>query len=258
MSVDQLASALVLAHREKRPAPRVDEVARLGLDEAYLVQSRVFERLWERGSRAVPSYKVSLVTREIQQLYGTDEPALGAVPPQHVVDSGSTLALDDLFCPILEPELVFVATRPLSAAAGVEEILDACLVAPGIEVPDSRYAGWYPLPDGTVTELVADGAFAGRIVCGEPVRVTDAAFLAGVEVSASFDGELFARGTGTQVMGNPVNAVAWLSRALAAQGRIVQAGSHIASGTFADPVVVRAGTFRADYEGIGSVEVSFA
>ncbi|GAA2592873.1 hypothetical protein GCM10010399_24390 [Dactylosporangium fulvum] len=179
------------------------EVARLGLEEACLVQSRVFERLWERDSRAVPSYKVSLVTRTIQELYGTDEPALGVVPPQHVVDSGSTLALDDLFRPVIEPELVFVATRPLSAAAGVEEILDACLVAPGFEVPDSRYAGWYPLPDGTVADLVADGAFAE-------------------------------------------------------QGRIVQAGSHIASGTFADPVVVRAGTFRADYEGIGSVEVSFA
>ncbi|MEV8511634.1 hypothetical protein [Dactylosporangium sp. NPDC051484] len=41
-------------------------------------------------------------------------------------------------------------------------------------------------------------------------------------------------------------------------GRTIQACSHIASGTFADPVLVRAGTFRADHQGIGSVEISFA
>ncbi|MEV8511635.1 hypothetical protein [Dactylosporangium sp. NPDC051484] len=64
------------------------------------------------------------MTSSIQELFGTDEPALGMMPPQHVVDSGSTL----------------------SAAAGVEEILDARLVAPGFEMPGSRYTGWYPPP----------------------------------------------------------------------------------------------------------------
>ena len=65
-------------------------------------------------------------------------------------------------------------------------------------------------------------------------------------------------GRGEAVLGHPATSVAWLVRALAAQGEGLAAGEVVLSGALARAVDVRAGVeARADFDGLPSVRASF-
>ena len=116
------------------------------------------------------------------------------------------------------------AADVLAATAGV---------AVGIEVLDSRYRDYR----FTIADVVADNTSAGRFVVGAAVPP------AGVDlrlVGVVFErnGDVVATAAGAAVLGHPAEAVAWLVRALAADGEGLRAGDIVLSGglTAAIPV----------------------
>ena len=65
-----------------------------------------------------------------------------------------------------------------------------------------------------------------------------------------------AAGRGGDVLGHPLEAVAWLARALARRGGRLDAGDLVATGTCAGLLQVLPGqTFAADFGGLGTVEL---
>lgn len=256
-TTDEMVTSLLTANRSRISTPALHDVAELDHSGAYLIQKRVFGQLWGSAPEDVRGYKISLVTEQDQRNFSTDQPACGRLSESHFIASPATIALTELFCPLAEPELVFHIDADLSPNACLEEILEKSHVAAGFEVPDSRYAGWYPVPGQLVTDLIADNSYAGKVIHAQPKVHAAAIDLTQVQCRLSIDGELFGTGMGSDVQGNPAMPIVWLSKAITERGDVIRKGSRIASGTFLYPPVAKPGLFVAEYSGVGTVSINF-
>ena len=196
-------------------------------ESAYRVQ-RMFTELKKEH---VTGYKVSLTSEETQRMFASDSPFYGVEVSSSWVRSGSVMKLNDLMDPLLEVELVFTAQEELLPSDDLETLCRKTTVSAGVELPDSRFAEWFPSLSKYL--VVADSAVAGRVVYGEDTtsKVT-VADLSNVRATLVRDGELLAQGVSSEVLGNPLKSVQWLVNKLAGQGVSFPAGTRVSSGTF--------------------------
>lgn len=227
---------------------------RLDLDKAhaYEVQDRVVRERCRRTGADVAGYKVSAVSRQVQESIGLEEPVYGTLTTHDPLPSPATISLRAMFAPLLEPELMFLVQERLSPGADVEEIMACCTLAAGIEVPDSRFRCWY----GRVrtTDLICDNACTGRVVVGD--RLDPPPALQTISVRLRRDGATLAEGSSASVMGHPALAVAWLTRKLADRGRRLERGMVVSSGTFVTPAELSPGDYEAVYAGSASARLT--
>lgn len=223
----------------------------LGLDdveEAYTIQDEVLDLKTQDGE-TLKGYKISLTSEETQQLFNSDSPLYGGMTDKTVKN---TLSLKKYNDPMLEMELVFLVDEPISPSDSVETIMQKCRVAPGIEVPDGRYGNWFP--NASLYEIVADGAVNGAVVIGEAQKV-NYEDIDDIKGTLYLNGENIKEGPSTEVMGHPAKSVQWLAQALDSRGKSLETGQFVSSGTFILPVELQIGTFKAEYENLGSVEL---
>jgi 2-keto-4-pentenoate hydratase len=167
---------------------------------------------------------------------------------------GATVDAGRLIAPRAEAEIAFrLRTSIAGPDVGVEDVLAATdAVAPALEVIDSRIADWRI----TITDTIADNASSAHAVVGEfrPVGSLD---LPAVAMRMDVDGTSV-EGRGAAVLGHPATAVAWLARALHAQGEALEAGEIVLAGALARALpVARGSRARADLDGLGSVHAGF-
>ncbi|MFC6181386.1 2-keto-4-pentenoate hydratase [Lactiplantibacillus daowaiensis] len=223
-------------------------------DAAYRVQ----DHLTTLKNAPVGGYKVSLTSAETQQMFATDHPLYGAQVQDHFLAAPAKVRLNQLMAPLVEVELVFKAKAPLSATDSLTDLWHKTTVAPGLELPDSRFADWFPSLAKNL--VVADAAVGGLVVYGEE-QDTDQRFasvdaVATVNCELTHDGETLKTGNASEVLGNPLNSLHWLVGKLAAQGRVLTAGQRVSSGTFVLPPYLTAGHWQANFDQqLGQVEL---
>lgn len=241
-----------LASAAARRAPLAsDDFPSLSEEEAYEVQRVRVRSLCSDDGVRVAGYKISMTSPETQALAGASAPAYGTLTSDMILQPPATVAVSDCFEPLLELELQFVVDEELSVGAARAEIEARCSVAPGIEVPDSRFKGWFG--NLSVGHIVADNAVAGRVVVGEPTRLLEVGDLRNVDGRLYRDGEEIAHGSASSVMGDPLVAVEWLTNELGTEGRALTKGMVVSSGTLCMPVPLRPGSYRAHYSELGEV-----
>src|SRR5258707_9633582 len=107
--------------------------------------------------------------------------------------------------------------------------------------------------------LVADDFFAAGCVLGKPVARSAAPDLLEVVGRALINGVEVGRGTGADVLGHPLNALAWLANHLAANGKGLRAGQIVLTGSLVKTVWLNAGDeVVMELQGLGRVEATFA
>jgi 2-oxo-hept-3-ene-1,7-dioate hydratase len=251
-----LARTLFAAYHDRRQLRVADFAAAVpDLAAAYRVQ----RELTGLKGEPVAGYKVSLTSAETQHMFGAAEPLYGAQVASRVLPAPAAVRRADLLAPLVEVELNFRAIRPLGADATLDDVYTGTTVAAGLELPDSRFADWFPsLPK----ELVGSDAAVGGFFVYAPGHPTAEVFAgpdAAAEVHAKLwhDGELVREGASSEVLGNPLRAVLWLAHALDAQGLGgLQAGQRVSSGTFVMPLELTDGLWKASFDsGLGDVEV---
>jgi 2-keto-4-pentenoate hydratase len=250
---EELATRLVRAMSERAPLA-IEDFPVLAEDDAYEVQRAFVHHLCGDGERCRVGFKLSMTSPETQALAAATGPAYGTFTSGTIVRNRTPISLGDFFEPRLELELQVLVEEDLSAGADVDEIVSRCSLAPGIEVPDSRFRGWYGnLPVG---HIVSDLGLAGRVVVGEGTPLSEVTDRPGIRGELHHDDRVVASGDASNVMGDPVNAVRWLAERLAREGRALKQGDVISSGTLCMPVPAAAGRYRATYQGIGEVAFS--
>lgn len=252
--VEEFARRLTEARTQHTPVPLLSSTGALSLLDAHEVQRRaVMNRAQARGSRPC-GYKISLTSRDKQAILGTTQPTYGLLLDDDCHAAPATVSLGTMFSPLLEPELVFVFDRDLPPYANSQDIAQVTRVAPGFEVPDSRYEFWFGNPELTLEDFVADNSAAGIVVHGPPMP-TPEVDLEGLEVELQHEGRHIATGFATHVLGNPLLAVAWLSRQLALSGEVIEAGTFVAAGTLCEPRPLETGSYSAAFTGLGSINL---
>jgi 2-oxo-3-hexenedioate decarboxylase len=226
-----------------------DDVPDLDLPSAYRVQR-------ELRSQAGPlaGWKLGVTSRAKQAQVGVSDPIYGFLAAEHAIDLGAPLDTSALIHPRAEPEIVFILGRDLSGphVTAADVLAATSGVAVGVEVLDSRYHDYR----FTMADVVADNTSAGRYVVGAPVSPSEIDLrLVGVVVE--HNGEVVATASGAASLGHPAAAVAWLVRALHAEGEGLTEGEVVLSGGLTAAVPVAPGdVVVASVDRLGSIELA--
>jgi 2-keto-4-pentenoate hydratase len=128
-------------------------------------------------------------------------------------------------------------------------------VIPAIEVVDHRFHDWRLVGAPT---LAADNAIHGAWVEGERKLYRPSFNLGAHAVNVIVNGKPWRTGSGANVLGDPLNVVAWLANELPKHGRGLRRGEKISTGTTAEVYFANAGErVVADFGVLGEAEVGF-
>lgn len=252
---DMLVGQLVAARAHRTRIAPLTRDHRLCLADAYTVQARFVEQWCTAQQTTLRGFKISLTSRETQAMFDATEPSYGALFTESVIPGGSELRLAEHNTMLVEPELVFILERDLAPGAPPQEIAAASLVAPALELPESRYADWFPAADMRLPDMVADCAAGGFVVVGEPVPAASLE-LGALHATVRRDDQVVSEGMSANVLGHPLTSVAWLTTRLAASGIALRTGDVISSGTFAVPQVLEPGRYEGSFDRLGRVSVT--
>lgn len=232
MDAARTAALLGAARLAARPVPELGERDRpKGLSEAYAVQAALHEILG--ASDALSGWKIGATTRSMQRYLGVDGPAYGRMLSGNTHRSGAALDNADFVNPGIECEIAVRVGRDADDPPYDRETAGGLVdrVLPAIEIVENRYGDF--TARGAPT-LVADDFFHKACVLGSgTARAID---LAAVTGRILINGTERGRGIGADVMGHPLEAVAWLANTLRAQGRTLRNGEVVLTGSVT-PVV---------------------
>ena len=175
-----------------------------------------------------------MTSAAVQKQLGYYEPNYGTLFSDRDVPSGERTPANRLIQPKAEAEVAFVLGHNLDreglTIADVMRAVDYAVCA--IEIIDSRIAGW----DIRATDSIADNASCGMFVLGNrPRRITDVDLTLCGMVSR-LNGQISSVGVGSASLGNPLLALLWLARAVAAIGQPPRKSDIVLSGALG-PIV---------------------
>jgi len=225
--------------------------------DAYRISQLVTESKRAAG-RKVRGHKIGLVSKAMQELVGVTEPDYGDIFDNWFVDEGSVIPMSRLNRPKLEVELAFVLHSDLAGTDvnAVDVIRATDFVLSAFEVLDSRYDEKPGNKEKIVVDSIADAASCGLVVLGgHPVRLTD---IDPRRIGAGLrrNGVVEVSGVASAVMGNPINAVAWLARKLSEFGTHLEAGKVVLSGSFVRAIPIGSGdSLTADFGDLGELSI---
>ena len=192
------------------------ELMPMDLDEAYAVRADFEDIEKARGRGEVVGYKIGLTTPIMQKLCGVDEPCYGAIFATEVRHRRAELPVRD-YCRLgLETEIAVRLGEDLPQGGSADRVsaaVESCMAA--IEVLEDLRHDYKRL---SAAAMVAGNVWNAGVVVGQPVSDWRRLDLANVVARLTINGREIGHGIGGDVMGNPLNALAWLADKLAVAG----------------------------------------
>ncbi len=202
------------------------------LAEGYAVQDRLHALYAEGGFGALAGWKIALTTRVMQELVGVDHPCEGAIFSTGVRRGRATVPARDHVRIGGEAEIAVRLGRDLPAAGApydrdaVAGAVAACMAA--VEIVDDGDVD-YDRFDAPF--LVAANGFNRGCVLGPEVTGWRRLDLAALRGRMTVGDELVGEGSGADVLGHPLEALAWLANSLVGRGRMLRAGEVVLTGS---------------------------
>ena len=252
---DVLVRELLAAREQHRAVAPPSERKALAPAEAYAVQDRLREALVARGERVV-GWKAGFTNRAAQAAFGTDEPVCAFLLASGVFASRAEVPASRFVSLVVEAEVCFVMKEGLAGpgVTPVRALLAVQGAVPALELVDFRYSG---KPIGS--DVIADGVYANAIVVGAPMTDVSQLDLAVEGLVYELNGTVAATNAAAEVMGNPLNSLAWIANHLGSRGLALKAGDLVMSGSVSQLLRPQAGdTVRATFTRLGSVGVRVA
>ena len=224
-------------------------------EDGYAIQAR----LAARSEAALFGWKIAATSVAGQAHIHVDGPLAGRLLGERIHPPGGTVPFGTNHMRVAEAEFAFRLAVDIAPRAGVytaDEVLARVgTLHPAIEIPDSRY------DDFTIVgapQLIADNACAHYFTLGAAAPATWRGIdLAGHAVQGEVVGSLRRDGIGSNVLGDPRVALAWLVNELSSLGITLHAGEVVTTGTCIVPLPIAPGDRVAmDFGELGSVGVS--
>jgi len=253
------AEWLARAHEAREKfAPMPPELAPRDLSEAYLVQSE-YVALRSATLGQVTGYKIALTTPAMRAMVGLDDSIAGDMLDKTIRRGNSRVRAADYVRLIVEFEIAAELAEDLPAiGAPYDRAKVATAVGtlmPALELADDRNAD-YALMKQNALMLVADNAWNEGAVLGEPLRDWRGIDLAALKGTAFINGSNVGEGHGRDVMGHPLDALAWVANHLASRGLGLWRGDVVITGSLVTSKFPKAGdAVRFEAGALGSVEL---
>lgn len=252
---EDIARRLRDAYEQGAVPPLRDGLDPHDADSAYAIQT-INTRYWEARGRRIVGRKAGLTAKAVQQQLGVDQPDFGVLFDDMQIVDGGTLDSARALQPKAEAEVAFILgadlpnpdTSPAMVAQAVASVHAA------IEIVDSRIADWKI----TFADTVADNGSSAYFVLardGKPLAKLD---LYSCGMVMEINGVPVSFGVGAAVLGNPLNAAAWLAQTLARRGEPLKAGDILLAGALGPMVALNPGDHvRAVIGGIGETTFTY-
>lgn len=251
----QKAERIVELFRSRRPTEVLPaQLYPASLDEAYAIR-RAFQDIEEKAGRGrVAGYKIGLTTPIMQKLCGVGEPCYGAIFSREVHHRRAELSAGD-YCRLgVETEIALRLGDDLADGADRERTaaaVDSAMAA--IELLEDLRHDYTRL---NAAAMVAGNVWNAGMVLGDPVAQWRALDLARVTARLSINGHDIGTGNGSDVMGHPLNALAWLADKLAAAGEPLRRGTVVMTGSMVPIQYPAAGDrILVEVSGLGAAEL---
>ncbi|MGE4239445.1 2-keto-4-pentenoate hydratase [Ramlibacter sp.] len=222
------------------------------LEEGYAVQDRVAQlKGWTRAG-----WKAGITSATTRATWAVDTPLVAGQlfahaihPSPHAAASTGSVIVEAEYCVRLASDI------PARAHRYTREDMIGFIasVAPSIEMVASRFD---PASGPHLFSSVADNSSHGLLVLGEAVREWKHADLLTSEVTLSVNGEVAAQGRGADLLGDPLEVVAWFANWRASVGQPLRAGDLIATGACAKATVNGPGEVTADFGPLGTASLA--
>ncbi len=259
-TIDRAAQWLAEARLGKRSVGEMPAALRPATPAmGYAIQAALHKRLTAAGRGALVGWKVGATTLPMQKLLNMPEPVAGAILASGVLRSSTGMKFADFIKPGVECEVCVRLKSPLpgkpgavdsaAAAAAVGEMCSA------IEVVDNRYGDFAKMGAPTI---IADDVFQAAVILGvwhEDWHDMDLVDCVG---TMSVDGVTKLEGRGLDVMGNPLESLAWLANLLGTRGERLEPGQIVMTGSLTLPYWANRGEkLQARIDGLGAVNAVF-
>ena len=242
--------------RRRRPIQVLPtELYPASIDEAYAIQ-RVFQEIEKASGRgAIAGYKIGLTTPVMQKLCGVDEPCYGVLFGSEIYHRRAELSARE-YCRIgIETEIAFQLGDDLPRGGDPSRAADAVESAmAAIELIEDLHYDYKQLD---AASLVAGNVWNAGAVLAAPVSEWRALDLVRVAARLAINGWEIGHGTGGDVMGHPLNALAWLADKLAAAGTPLRRGMIVLTGSMVPIQYTGTGDrVLVEVSGLGAVELA--
>ena len=223
--------------------------------DAYMIQYKLIEQLKTSGE-IIRGHKIALTTKAARDHLGVDEPCFAHILDTGVYANGSAVPILELTDPHCEAEIAFILKKdlkgpgvtPIQVMSAIEGIL------PAIELVDLKVQG-----EGiSSTDVIAHQGLHGGVIVGSKMINIDSCDLQYEGATVEHNGKLVGSGTGSEVMGNPINPIVWLANKMYEFEDYLKAGEIIISGSVVTPIrVSRGDNLDVTFTRLGRVSASF-
>jgi 2-keto-4-pentenoate hydratase len=225
------ANAFKALRNSSGPALRLpDDLRPIDISEGYDLQGILSAQL-ESSKGICCGHKIGCTTPVMQAFLNILHPCAGRLYTYEVYEQSVVLHLCDFVGVGVECEIALrlhqdiIPSKAPHTKLSVLSSVGAVMAA--AEIVDNRYTDFN---DFGIPSLVADDFFSSGAVLGAAVSI-DGLNLAAVQGTTLIDGVEIASGLGDAVMGNPLNALAWLANQKSDRGEKLKAGEVIMTGS---------------------------
>ena len=227
--------------------------------EAYAIQDRLRLHLAGRGLGGVAGFKIGCTTQVMQTYLGIDHPCEGGMSSERIYASGWHFPAAAFVRPGVECEIAVEIAHDLTPGDApfdrkrLQNSIAAVFAA--VEIVDDRYDNWR---DMDLPTLVADDFFHAALVLGPRIGDWRGIDLPAVRGILRVDGIEVGRGVGADILGHPLDALAWLANHRAARGLGLRAGDLVSLGSVTQTCWLEPGqSAEIEIEELGAVSLRY-
>lgn len=232
------AASLLADLRLRVPGAKVlddlpEDLRPTDLVAAYEIQAHLRKDLSQRGLGPQIGWKIGCTTPVMQDYLKIPHPCAGTLYREGVSQDQTSLHAADYFQLGLECEIAvrLKSDLPLRedfyTAADMPDAIDSAMAS--IEVVEHRFRDFRK---AATASLVADDFFSAGCVLGAPVRIGDLRDLATLRGGFAINGKRPSEaGSGAEILGHPLRALAWLADQTARLGTPLKAGQIVSLGS---------------------------
>jgi 2-keto-4-pentenoate hydratase len=226
-------------------------------EEAYFIQNKIHSLL-NSDSDKVIGRKIGCTTKVMQNYLKIDHPCAGTLRQKNCYNSNDIIDTK-LFNKVgVECEIAIRLAEDIfySKTHKLEDLYPSIeSVFPAIEIVDDRYSNW---KNFTVNHLIADDFFSAGCVLGNNKFEGNIQDVGKLEGSMFINNIKVGAGIGNHILGNPFNALKWLSSRKDIIGDFIPKNSIILLGSLVETYwVVKGDEVRIKIEGMDSVHINF-
>ncbi|MBT3700493.1 MAG: sulfate adenylyltransferase [Alphaproteobacteria bacterium] len=227
-------------------------------DDAYDIQWAVHDWFSQQGEE-YGGWKVGVTSTTMQAYMKMTTPSMGRVRRNLVARNHGDLDRSQYCSPGIELEIVVRLGKDIEPRAEpwTRQDLEGHIAAlmPGFEVVDDRYMGILDMPAIT---LVADDFCNAGCVLGDEVNDWQNLDLEAIEGTMVVNGTETSVGHGRDVLGHPLEALAFVANTMGGYGKTLKAGEFIMLGSLVKTAWLDKGeSATGEIKGLGRVSLAF-